>query len=449
MYQEIFERMQAITQSGWLSVTEGLISENYYVTDSGKYVAVGHDGYLGLIKNNTLIYEYDDINLVKNIKLKVEETDSDVKLSVITGGGEPKVIHAKNREIVNNHVNYLFEIQDVPLLISFICPENKEYALLDMKISGDNVSELRDLIISIGDTFSNIKGSEEEITKELSKELVTLKNQKEELEEESKRLIETNQRLHDTKNVEENQLKQTKNYVESVKVELSDLNDELAKNLNEISKQSKEIRDNEKKINLFISEISDKEIIIQDLDDKIKKFKEEESMFSEDFSSYKAEVIKQNKTYTKLLLVFIALTTVISFVIYQSALSTVDNYQFNFDLWTHLVSRLPIIFINLFLLGALTSVIYFLINIITENSNNIAKTKQVSYLVKECVDAQKNGLDELDSDAVLKQRVESKMALIKSLITHNKDCVAQKIDKSGMQEIIVDLLKKESSTKNN
>ncbi|HHF0558191.1 TPA: hypothetical protein ACPHT1_002280, partial [Vibrio antiquarius] len=71
MYQEIFERMQAITQSGWLSVTEGLISENYYVTDNGKYVAVGHDGYLGLIKNNTLIYEYDDINLVKNIKLKV------------------------------------------------------------------------------------------------------------------------------------------------------------------------------------------------------------------------------------------------------------------------------------------------------------------------------------------------------------------------------------------
>ncbi|HHF3047109.1 TPA: coiled-coil domain-containing protein [Vibrio alginolyticus] len=447
MYNEVFERMRTITQSGWLPIYDDLIVEKHYISEDGTYVAVGHNANLSFIRNNTIIYEYNDINLVKYVRLKVGEIDSDIKLSVVTGGGESKLIHAKNREVVDGSVNYLFEIQDIPLIISIDCPENKKYSLIKINISGDSISKLRDIIIAAGEAYDRIKGNEDEVTKELSKDVVVLNSKKEELEEETKSLIETNKRLHETKEVEESQIKQTREMIESLRSDLSNLNSEIKINLDSISKQSKEIRENESKINSFITEISEKEEQVETLNEKVKKYKEEESRFSEDFSSYKEEVRNQNRIYIGLLLLFISLTAVISFVIYKGALSTVDNFQFNFDLWTHLVSRLPIIFINVFLLGALTSVIYFLINIITENSNNIAKTKQVSYLVKECVDSQKNGLDELDEDDILKQRVESKMELIKSLIVYRKEDVNQKIDKAGIREIVTDLFNKNSSFK--
>ncbi|KLI84388.1 hypothetical protein AAY62_15230 [Vibrio parahaemolyticus] len=446
MYKQIFESMRSITHSGWLKINESLVEEEYYIAGDGTYCCYG-DNNLLLIENNTYIYEYNEINLVKYVMFRVRGFDSDIKLYITNGEGDSRIIHAKNREVENDFVTYFFEVNDVPLLIKCICPNNEKYLLNSIKITGDSISKLRDIIISIGNAFNEVRSSEDEVIKEFNKDIAHLKSQKEELEEEARSLIETNKRLHETKDVEENQLNQTREHVESVRSELSNLNNEVKNNLDLKSKQSKEIRDSENRINSFITEISEKEIKVEELENKINKFKEEESRFSEDFSSYKEEIRNQNIIYIFLLVVFLILTTVVSVVIYKSALSTVDNFQFNFDLWTHLVSRLPIIFINIFLLGALTSVIYFLINIITENSKNIAATKQVSYLVKECVDSQKQGLDGLDEDAILKQRVESKMELIKSLVISKKEHMPQKIEKANIQEIAMELWQKSSESK--
>ncbi|EOX4836957.1 hypothetical protein ACG9VX_001883 [Vibrio alginolyticus] len=446
MYNELLTRMKLISKLDWLKVNSDLITEQYAIDPNGNYVTHGFIR-LGFIKNNDNIYEYSNVNIIKTISLIVLEKESDVKLEIINGEGHRQIVHPKNREIQEKGVEYLFGIEDVPLAVNVICPEGSEYSLFKIRILGNDITELIDIIKGTGDIYDEVKESEDKLIEVLNKDLAELKEKKSELDKEIKLLIETNNRLHETKDVEETQLKQTRELVGSVRAELTQSNLEVNKNRELLSKQSKELRETERNLKVNSEDIEKKLVHIESLDGKIQKYKEEESLFSEDFSSFKEEVRNQNRYYYLLLTVFIFITCTVCFIIYKNALSTVDNFQFNFDLWTLLVSRLPIIFINLFLLGALTSVIYFLINLITANSINIAKTKQISYLVKECVDSQKIGLDNLSDDAILKQRVESKMDLIKSLIISKVEDTPQQVNKPVVQEILKEFLKKEEKPK--
>lgn len=446
MYNELLKRMRVISKSGWLRVNLELLTEPYEISSNGIYFNRGFTR-LGYIKNNDNLYRFNNVNLIESISLTVFEKESDIKLKIINGDGENQIVHPKNREIQEEGVEYLFEIKGVPLAVILICPENNKYSLIKARILGSDISELLGVIKDTGDIYEKIKDSEDELIEFLNKDLAELKGKKSELDKETKSLLETNNRLHETKDVEETQLKQTRELVESARAELSTSNLELNKNRELISKQSKELREIERKLIINSENIEAKEVHIESLSEKIKKYKEEESLFSEDFSSFKEEVRNQNRYYYLLLIAFVVITCVVCVTIYKNALSTVDNFQFNFDLWTLLVSRLPIIFINLFILGALTSIIYFLINLITTNSTNIAKTKQISYLVKECVDSQKIGLDSLSEDKILKQRVESKMELIKNLIISKVEDSPQQIDKSGVQELLKEFLKKEEKPK--
>ncbi|EGR3159694.1 hypothetical protein DLH77_23680, partial [Vibrio parahaemolyticus] len=115
--------------------------------------------------------------------------------------------------------------------------------------------------------------------------------------------------------------------------------------------------------------------------------------------------------------------------------------------WTLLVSRLPLIFINMFILGAFSSVIYLIINLLTSNFNNIAKTQQVTYLVKDCVEAQSLDLTSLKEEQILKQRVESKMALIQKLIESSYEKNSPKIEESTIKSMITDIIKKQEKSK--
>ncbi|MCS0030843.1 hypothetical protein NB539_01610, partial [Vibrio parahaemolyticus] len=66
---------------------------------------------------------------------------------------------------------------------------------------------------------------------------------------------------------------------------------------------------------------------------------------------------------------------------------------------------------------------------------------------KDCVEAQSNDLNNLTEEQILKQRVESKMALIQRLIETSYEQSAPKIDDSGLKDIVTDLLKKQDKSK--
>ncbi|CAH1531486.1 conserved hypothetical protein [Vibrio owensii] len=447
MYEEVFKKIESVATTSYLDINPKLNEGNCYRYSDGFYRSLNDGAPFYNLYNNLDIYDKTKVNFVKSISMTIKGADSDIKLSLLLGDQTVKTVHAVKRDLFNGNTFYHFEIQEVPLAIAISCNQEYKYGLLEIQICGKDIDYLVSLFSETHEMYSHIKGNEKSVAKELNHEIIQLNEQKKVLNDEIANLIETNQRLHETTNVEETQLKQTRSHVESSRDELKEVNEELDKN-REMSKQlTKGLKEKEISLQNYSKEISDKESELQDINNNLKRFKKEESKFSEDFSSFKEEIRTQNKIYYTLLFAFIIITTIVCYVIYNNAIATVDNYQFNFDLWTLLVSRLPVIFINIFILGALTSVIYLLINLLTSNFNNIAKTQQVTYLVKDCVEAQSSGMNNLTEDQILKRRVESKMALIQRLIETSYEHSTPKIDDSGLKDIVADLIKKQDKAK--
>lgn len=447
MYSDVIEKINKIATSNYLKPNPDLLTSNYSVGSDGMYSSPIRGSAFCGISNNVNIYDGSSINFVKSVKIVTKGIESDIKLKLLIGDGHHKVIYAKSREIVDNNAEYLFDICDIPIAIFVSCPEGKKYAVLTLKIEGNIVSNIVSLVSSAQNMYASLKEKEGKILNSLNEELSNLEEQKKALSEDIAVLLETNERLHETTNVEETQLKQTRSHVESSRSELKQVNEELERN-RELSKETiKRIKEDEKKIIQYKGTIESKEFELEEIEGKLKIFKKDESLFSEDFSSFKVEIRNQNKVYYILLILFISLATCVAFNIYNNAISTVDNYQFNFDLWTLFVSRLPLICINLFILGAFTSVIYLIINLLTSNFNNIAKTQQITYLVKDCVEAQSHDLSTLKEEQILRQRVESKMALIQKLIETSYEKNSPKIEESTVKSIVTDLIKKQEKSK--
>lgn len=447
MYSDIIEKINEIATSSYLKPNPELIQSNYSIHSDGTYRSQLRGNAFCSVSNDVNIYDDSSLNYVKFVTIITQGIQSDIKLKVKLGDGKEKIEYAKSREVIGKNAKYLFDISDIPIAILVSCPNGQNYGIVGLKIEGSDVSNIVSLVSSAQKMHATLKGKEEEIISSLNEEVSGLEEQKRTLSEEIANLLETNKRLHETTNVEETQLKQTRSHVESSRSELKQINEEMEKN-KELSEDTiKRIKDDERKLRDYKKIIGDKEAEILDIENKLKVFKRDESLFSEDFSSFKEEIRNQNKIYYILLVAFIGLATFLTLEIYNNAISTVDNYQFNFDLWTLFVSRLPLICINLFILGALTSVIYLIINLLTSNFNNIAKTQQVTYLVKDCVEAQGEDLVTLKEDQILRQRVESKMALIQKLIETSYDRGSPKIEESAVKSIVTDLIKKQDKSK--
>ncbi|WP_042487035.1 hypothetical protein [Vibrio diazotrophicus] len=214
----------------------------------------------------------------------------------------------------------------------------------------------------------------------------------------------------------------SKKQLESTRVYLSDDRKELERTKAEVNKNKELERSFEKgievlstKLTKFETDIDDKSAKLESVKRELEEFQKKSEFYSEDFSAYKEELKKQNTIYVIFLAVFsICLIWVIN-NIYSSAISLVDNYQFNFDLWSLLVSRLPIISINIVILGIISTLLYQSINLITANFDKVASLKQIPYLVKECIDSQSIDLS-ISQENLLKARIEKKMELIREHI---------------------------------
>lgn len=446
MYNDVIAKITEIASSSYLKPSANLLESSHTVHSDGTFLSKIRGSTFCTVSNNATIYESTSINFVKSVKIITKGIDSDIKLKVQVGDGENKIKYAKSREIVGRNTEYFFDICDIPIAIFISCDEDQRYGIISLKIEGSDVSSIVTLINTAQESYAHLKTKEGEVITSLNEEISSLEEQKTMLSEDIANLLETNKRLHETTNVEETQLKQTRSHVESSRSELKQVNEELEKNRELLQETIKRLKEDERKKDHYKKIIVDKESELEEIEEKLKVFKKDESLFSEDFSSFKEEIRNQNKIYYLLLVVFIGVAIYVAFNIYSNAISTVDNYQFNFDLWTLFVSRLPLICINLFILGALTSVIYLIINLLTSNFNNIAKTQQVTYLVKDCVEAQSHDLTTLKEDQILKQRVESKMTLIQKLIETSYEKNSPKIEEPTLKSMVIDLIKKQEKS---
>ncbi|EMI7295081.1 hypothetical protein V6959_001104 [Vibrio parahaemolyticus] len=176
--------------------------------------------------------------------------------------------------------------------------------------------------------------------------------------------------------------------------------------------------------------ISDKKRQLAQVTESLKVYEKKSELYSEDFSTLKGTVIWQNLIYLGLILALGVFGWQLVKDIYQGALILgleVDKEMLTMkEIWPLIVSRLPLLTINLFLLGVLSALTNLLVRNIIINNEEIKTVRKVSYLVKETVEKQRVGLDLTDKE-VFEQRVNSKMRIIQNQALNSVNIEGEKV----------------------
>lgn len=443
--KQLYENLNHIDIDNKLKPSDDLYR---YMSWSMDGYATSHDVYLKT-HNGRELFSNEEVHWISEVVISLKENDSELKLLTRIGDGTENKVHSSSRININGCVEYTFLINNALNFILCSCPEGKEYEIIKVSISGVIFNKAIDLINDnnsmLNEYFSNMECTIDNIKDEIEVEKNKLERVKDELErvkDELERLKATETAAKSEFEMSQQQLSGVRMYIKNAEEELIKTNEMIESNRIKNSELKSDVN---RKLNSFNQlsesiEIKENELII--VEGKLNSYKKDMQMFSEDFKAYKEELSTQNDRYYFVFILLAMSGSYLVSVIYKNALSIVDNFQFNFDLWTLFVSRLPIICINIFILGTLSGLIYYIISLITENKKNIAITKQVAYLVKECVDAQSEGLNVSDKEK-LKQRVESKMSIIRDVIfisNGQREASARDLDDKKLLNLIFEKL---------
>ncbi|MCG9583764.1 hypothetical protein L1D13_02445 [Vibrio tubiashii] len=442
MYTNLLQTLKLICKTEYIRPNEQLIHRpksvsNGYVNSAEAFNSSFY------VEDGSVVFssQEEQVHWIGTISMYSEDLDCDLKLQTTLGDGSEKVIHPKKREAKNNQVYIEFEINDIPVLVMIKC--QAEFRMSRIRICASLLEDITKAIQQAGQLWKQIDEQKLELSEVITDETFKQQQVLNETKEEVSRYQTLVEELTESHDISQNQLNLTRDYLKTARADLDDANNSVK----EITQQEEETKENIAKLQGTITTLDENkqavERTLEDLKGELVKYEKDILRYSEDFSSYKDELTKQNNKYYMFLVFLLVTATLVSFKIYNHALSTVGNLQFNFDLWTLAVSRLPIITINLFILGTLSSLVYYTLKLITENAKSVATTKQVTCLVKECVEAQSSDLNVTDKEK-LKQRVESKMSLIRDLNrkeekTPTKD--SKPVDESKLIDKLIEQLK--------
>jgi len=442
MYTELFENLKNVCKIESITPNANLIPVRQELRNGFFNNKQRFDGSFE-VDNGTVILsgEDDSVYWIKTISLYSSDIGCELKLHTISADGASKTVYPKKREVEGSKVYLEFEVDDFPVATTFV--SSTRATIIQIGIFGSRLKNISDSIEMSSKLWSDIEEKNlslsEVVEDETFKQEQLLKETKGEVERYQQLISE----LNESNDIAQNQLVITRDYLKTARAELDEANQKvqsLGKQEDKmkimISNLSSEVREVEEKRSDSVAKLTE-------LKKELDRYEKDMLSYSEDFSAYKDELSKQNDKYFAVLAFLLVASTLITYQIYQNALSTVDNFQFNFDLWTLAVSRFPIIAINLFVLGTLTSLVYFILKLITDNAKNVATTKQVTCLVKECVEAQAEDLEVTEKEK-LRQRVESKMSLIRDLTQrdHTKEDNLKQASESKLVESLIEQLSK-------
>ncbi|WP_158126265.1 hypothetical protein [Vibrio fluvialis] len=408
MESEILGNLNKLCRLNKIRPSENIMEHFGGTIRNGYYYLFG-----AKVKNKDKLLDVNEYEWVLEVKLIIRDTNSIISLNYVNHMGETITVRPKENVTDSNTSKLSYLINDNVKLITFtLSPEGNDITIEGVQIIGYKTSDYMNIIKTLDELWSvvdenNIK-TESFLSLDIKNKSVELNQLRKDIENSKTSLEE----LDKSNELAQSQLDSTRNYINDERKQLDTIKKDVINFKNEDEKIKKSINLESKKLADIISNSSAKQEKLDALKSDLAIFTKEAALYSEDFSAYKKEIDKQNLFYAFFLLVFSVSFIVFIVNIYNSAAYLVDNFQFNFDLWTLFVSKLPIISINIFILGVFSTLVYQCINLITNNFEKISTLKQITYLVKECVDAQSEGV-EASPDEIVKLRVEKKMELIK------------------------------------
>lgn len=409
---KIIENIKSLCEVKFLPVSEFLMS---YALKNENYP----NFYLFqnlTISNGTEFFENDEYYWISSIEIYIAPTNILISLESMDNDGNAAIINLNSRKKVKMDEVITFDVSSITKRVSLkLINATDRIEIRRIKINGFNYKSTIDIINNLDRLWKIVDKNELTEVHFLDDELAKKKTELDLCDKTINISRQNIEKLEQAYAFTQSQLDSTRKYLNNSMQEL-----ELTQSKIESGEQKNiEINDILHDLNVeknrLTGEVNNEKINLDETLLELRKYKKESALYSEDFSAYKSEINKQQMMYIIILAIVSISMIIITHNIYNSAASLVDNYQFNFDLWTLIASRLPLISINIVIMGILSSLLYYLINAITMNFNKVSAVKQIAYLVKECVESQSSDIP-LKNEELLKIRMNSKMDLIKAYL---------------------------------
>lgn len=357
---------------------------------------------------------------ISEVQFVIYQPGADIKLNLIDVSGNTRTILPSARSTFPQGETINFKVNNVSSSISVINGDDEPLRVYNFSIEGRHIGTLIKIMSAAQSEWQTLYGEYEALREIIAPDLARERAEILDLKNESNEIKSALEHLKQAIAIDEKQAKTVSNYLQDIEAQHNSISEQVEQLLDEKNTLSSANRDLKSEINENRKQsISILEKLGQ-TKEELRKYKNDASLYSEDFSEYKEEINRQNSIYKTILWCVLIAGTVLSVNMYSGASKLSSDLQFNFDIWSLLVSRLPIISLNVFLLGLCSTVIYKMIDLITKNNERLSLTKQVAYLVKECTESQSEDLT-LDAEQILKNRISNKMILIREIVNSQKE----------------------------
>ena len=411
------------------------------------------------MNNGDVFFLDQDGCWVDRVKLVVEEKNIDIKLRAYPVTGNAFNVPVSRRTVTNSVEEVTFLISRSVSKIKLMSnDQNKEIIKVTfLRIEGAKVDQLSDALTKSALLLDKMKADSKSIEYALDQKVSYLKDS---IEQFTKEKVLLNGEISALK-ILETQSKATLGSIdEQINLKetfLQDLNKSLEKvkiDLDEIQQKQMAVLDQKDSLEIEKDELSEKLATknkeIKEAQALLNKYKQKAALFSEDFSTLKLSVLLQNLFYGAVLCLSCAFGWWLISNIYEGAITlalSIDKEELTLKaIWPLLISRLPLIAINFFLLAFLSSILIYLIKIIVKNNEETKIVKQAAYLVREVVCYQSSGLPTLTEKEIFEKRVNAKLKLIQQLI-HPEQTTSVKSSTENKEQLNADeLLKSLEST---
>ncbi|EJB5289698.1 hypothetical protein QYV87_003095 [Vibrio parahaemolyticus] len=379
---------------------------------------------------NNVLFLLNENYWVKTIEVSYKGNSKDIRLCTVNYETKEETInYPTRREVEANREVLVFDLSIMTKEVILMGPENVEVALTGIRILGKSLIEAIETMTYGQDLLAELDGKRKAFVDSYKAEFDSYRKESEYQKKEISKLLSKVSSL----NAEEKELGIR---LESLNKQANDTQDFLKNNNERLNKTNQEISQNEEIIDNLNTKKNSIELELKELTKAvtknegyineqralIEKYKNKAQLYSEDFTTLKSTVFFQTTIYL-LLLAFVAFFGwhVVD-AIYEGAmtlaLETEKESLALKEIWPLLISRLPVLGINLFLLGMLSTIAHMLMKHIMQNNEDVKTVQSAAYLVKETINRQRVGLN-LKDDEIFEQRVNSKMNLIHRLLDKN------------------------------
>ncbi|MGF1717878.1 hypothetical protein L4D08_23745 [Photobacterium chitinilyticum] len=421
-YKELIEDLYELKGNVSLNISKNFQEWYLYNGSHGIHHYAGRGGNSHAIKTNDIFFESDSKSWISDIFITTNKVTAK-EISLITDDGTTYLPNSRVK--ADSREKLSFTLNNVTSKLTFHNDSNADLYISSVRIKGLDLIELIEVNKKIKEKLESTENLTASLTEELKGDIDNLTQAKHNLEvqtEEKKTQLES---LKKEISSSDEYLSSTRERVDELYIQQTNTIELLKAENDKLTRMTEERKILEKRCGNLDNAIERKKESIESINkdinlskENLSKYRKNESLYSEDLTAYREEISKQNIKYWIALSVIVLMASIVSFNVYTSAINVINefNNKPDINIINLFISRLPLISINILVIGTCVSLSLKFIASILDNNKEIAELKKIVFLVKEVCDSQTLDLNEISQKEIITIRVREKMAIVREYL---------------------------------